>query len=518
MTDGTPAQLPRLTAFLEGDDPRLVKYAIQRICEALETNRDLKVRESAWSLLSRHQNSRHVIVRRWLYKLVGLSRERRFSPWLYQQLRGGETDPEALTWAVAAWFALEPFAPLDQRLRDFGLHGQPFDLAGRFFRASIEPLDKKRESLVLATDDKLPPMWLALLYGTKPHLVRKAVIQELTGHDEPLVTEYAVWSLVWSKRGNYTDTRIGPNQIARHDPQVRRWVYRLMGRDPANLHLYCDLLNERIKEEDDPRGREGLALALGETTPDASLAPVVADWFATEDDVLTRYALEKHMQKVAGQVPCYREALASLPPGLTFASLEDTAEIFERQPMRTSPVPAPRDVRIRESYVMVVDTVGFSKMPETRQYETWFDIRRACANNSAASEVDLNDCCYCNTGDGIIAAFSEPENRFVPLQLALAIATSAQQPDGKTLRIGVHAGPVHWIEMDNGGIELGGDAIIWATRVMEAADGGQVFLSDSYYHNHVRPCLDQLDVARCKLVRGKQTKHGEDLRIYELEP
>src|SRR6266545_2806912 len=96
-----PPTTDELVQLLASGNPRMIKRGLQWICDSIEAgrqvdlNRDLRLGR----LISPLKRSDDVLVRRWLYKLVGLLRAHAWSAWLSAQLAGGEPDRENLTWA-----------------------------------------------------------------------------------------------------------------------------------------------------------------------------------------------------------------------------------------------------------------------------------------------------------------------------------------------------------------------------------------------------------------------------------
>src|SRR6266699_2776039 len=99
----TPPSRSELLSLLGSSDPRLVKRGLQRLCDAAEGGYELKLDRDIelQALISRLRRSPHTLVRRWLYKVIGLSRDPGWVPWLSGQITS-ETDEDNLSWAIAA--------------------------------------------------------------------------------------------------------------------------------------------------------------------------------------------------------------------------------------------------------------------------------------------------------------------------------------------------------------------------------------------------------------------------------
>ena len=506
----------RILEFLGSGEPRLVKHAIQRICEAMEADRRLTLSDATWAAVSPHLFSRDVLVRRWMYKLVGLSGERRFVNWVVERVRD-ETDQENLTWAVAALFAIEPFMSIETRLAQLGLpyRGTPYELSALYFQPYRDPLPTRTQSRAADADDPLGPMWLSLLHARGRGIVMTPMICDLTGHHDPGVSEYAIWALVRSPTAGFADAALGPGDIAGRDAQVRRWLYRLLGKDPKYLFLYADLIIERMGAEPDPRAREGLALGLGTADLDPIVQSAVVEWYAGEADPLVRQALVTHLRHGAARHATYRDALGQIGEDLYLVGSAETDLIFETRSKGMTAIPRIIDADVHRTYLLGLDTVGFSKLTDAQQFAVLRDIYAACEYDEQVRDVPADHAVFLMTGDGVIAGFRGPDQRLLPLQMALRINHSNDTLRKYEMRFGVHAGELRWVVLDNGQYQLVGHAINWTARVMDQASAGQVLVSESYFKDVANPARDYLAAIDFTELSGLTTKHGEAVSVRE---
>src|SRR4051812_22618358 len=100
--------------LLETDDPLLAKRGLQTLCDKLESGISLAAdqRLKILRLVATHRRSADFLVRRWIYKAIGLLRDRNHVPYLLGQFKSGENDIENLSWIVAALAVLIPFGEL----------------------------------------------------------------------------------------------------------------------------------------------------------------------------------------------------------------------------------------------------------------------------------------------------------------------------------------------------------------------------------------------------------------------
>lgn len=98
------------------------------------------------------------------------------------------------------------------------------------------------------------------------------------------------------------------------------------------------------------------------------------------------------------------------------------------------------------------------------------------------------------TGDGLALAFIHTEksnwdfHTIVRLIIRMQMWAVEQTREGYSdisLRVGVHDGIVEYITDINGNVNICGDAINYAQRVMNAADPNQVLFSDETFRGHV---------------------------------
>jgi class 3 adenylate cyclase len=118
------------------------------------------------------------------------------------------------------------------------------------------------------------------------------------------------------------------------------------------------------------------------------------------------------------------------------------------------------------------------------------------------------------TGDGLIVVASGEDNRLLPLRLSLSILERYERTRGKKIRCGVNSGPAHWIELSDGTRQVIGYAVNWAARVMAAAEGNEVLLSDAYYRGIAQPARSELRGIKFEQVEGLRTKKDEPIPAW----
>jgi class 3 adenylate cyclase len=157
--------------------------------------------------------------------------------------------------------------------------------------------------------------------------------------------------------------------------------------------------------------------------------------------------------------------------------------------------------------VLFLDIVEYSKKPVAEQLELKQAFNRALA--TALEQVPQRDRIILDTGDGAAVTFmGDPEDA---LFSALAVRNMASEV---AVRLGVNLGPVRLVKDLNGQMNIIGDGINVAQRVMSFADPGQLLVSRSFYE--VVSCLSR-DYMNLFRHEGSRTdKHVREHEVYSV--
>jgi class 3 adenylate cyclase len=157
--------------------------------------------------------------------------------------------------------------------------------------------------------------------------------------------------------------------------------------------------------------------------------------------------------------------------------------------------------------VLFLDIVEYSKKPVAEQLELKQAFNRALA--TALEQVPQRDRIILDTGDGAAVTFmGDPEDA---LFSALAVRNMASEV---FVRLGVNLGPVRLVKDLNGQMNIIGDGINVAQRVMSFADPGQLLVSRSFYE--VVSCLSR-DYMNLFRHEGSRTdKHVREHEVYSV--
>jgi class 3 adenylate cyclase len=157
--------------------------------------------------------------------------------------------------------------------------------------------------------------------------------------------------------------------------------------------------------------------------------------------------------------------------------------------------------------VLFLDIVEYSKKPVAEQLQLKQEFNRALTK--ALEQVPSRDRIILDTGDGAAVTFmGDPEDA---LFAAMAVRDDAS---GLTVRLGVNLGPVRLIKDLNDQMNIIGDGINVAQRVMSFAAPGQLLVSRSFYE--VVSCLSR-DYANLFHHEGARTdKHVREHDVYSV--
>ncbi|MGE5466323.1 MAG: adenylate/guanylate cyclase domain-containing protein [Ignavibacteria bacterium] len=167
--------------------------------------------------------------------------------------------------------------------------------------------------------------------------------------------------------------------------------------------------------------------------------------------------------------------------------------------------------------VLFLDIVEYSKKPVTEQLA--LKQRFNALLLDAMRHVAAADRIVLDTGDGAAVSFlGNPEDcLFAAMSLRDGItAEGPEQQPALRVRMGINLGPVRLIRDINGQMNIIGDGINVAQRVMSFADPGTILVSRSYYE--VVSCLSQ-DFSRLFQYEGTHTdKHVREHSVYAISP
>src|SRR3954468_7354300 len=157
--------------------------------------------------------------------------------------------------------------------------------------------------------------------------------------------------------------------------------------------------------------------------------------------------------------------------------------------------------------VLFLDIVEYSKKPVSDQLQLKQEFNRLLSK--ALEQVPQRDRIILDTGDGAAVTFmGDPEDA---LFASMAVRDTA---GALTVRLGVNLGPVRLVKDLNAQMNIIGDGINVAQRVMSFARPGQLLVSRSFYE--VVSCLSR-DYANLFHHEGARTdKHVREHDVYSV--
>jgi len=166
--------------------------------------------------------------------------------------------------------------------------------------------------------------------------------------------------------------------------------------------------------------------------------------------------------------------------------------------------------------VVFIDLVEYSKKPFVEQILIKERFNRHLAE--AIKDISLNYRIVLDTGDGAAIGFiGDPEDAlFVAMSLrdALMDDDSEVAPDLK-VRMGINLGPVKILKDINNQMNMIGDGINAAERIMSFSEPGQLLVSRSYYD--IVSCLSQEYAQLFHYQGSRADKHVREHDLYAVE-
>lgn len=165
--------------------------------------------------------------------------------------------------------------------------------------------------------------------------------------------------------------------------------------------------------------------------------------------------------------------------------------------------------------VVFFDIVDYTKYLDSRQIELKQQFNKLLA--SSLVPAGSSDRISLDTGDGAAVGFlqhpTDALESAIHFRNTLMANKCYDYPDLR-VRIGIHLGPVSLVKDVNGQINMLGDGINSAQRVMDVAGKNQIYVSRAYFDFVSSLSEEYGDLFR---YRGAQRdKHGREFQVYEL--
>jgi TolB-like protein/class 3 adenylate cyclase/Tfp pilus assembly protein PilF len=168
--------------------------------------------------------------------------------------------------------------------------------------------------------------------------------------------------------------------------------------------------------------------------------------------------------------------------------------------------------RLEIAYVLFMDIVGYSKLLMDEQSEALHELNRIVHSTAAVQDAEqAGKLVRLPTGDGMALVFTSSVE--APVECALEVSQALRAQPSLPLRMGVHSGPVQYIEDVNGRENVTGAGINIAQRVMDCGDAGHILVS--------KRVADDLATARrwqpyLHDLGDFEVKHGLVISLFNL--
>ncbi|HEY5995120.1 MAG TPA: AsmA-like C-terminal region-containing protein [Gallionellaceae bacterium] len=203
---------------------------------------------------------------------------------------------------------------------------------------------------------------------------------------------------------------------------------------------------------------------------------------------------------------------AELEAGIRPAQTAESRLIAVDPGMISGQHPAPRSMI---ATVLFFDVVGYTKQSVSKQIELKGQFNSLIAGLIAHIDESLR--IILDTGDGAAIGFLQhPEDALdVAMKFRSAVTANNHRnyPELK-VRAGIHLGPVNVMKDVNGQLNMVGDGINDAQRIMSFAGMDQIYVSRAYFDVISRLTADS---ARLFKYNGTQKdKHGREHQVYQV--
>jgi class 3 adenylate cyclase len=167
---------------------------------------------------------------------------------------------------------------------------------------------------------------------------------------------------------------------------------------------------------------------------------------------------------------------------------------------------------LETAHILFMDIVGYSRQTLPEQLRLHEELQAVLRGTTEFQRAEPHGELIClPTGDGAALVFLR--NPLAPVRCALEIAQALDSGPHIRLRMGIHSGLVYQVRDINTNLNVSGEGINTAQRVMDCGDAGHILLS--------RPVAEMLEQvggwAGCIQDLGEcEVKHGARMRVFNL--
>lgn len=298
------------------NETKRIKRALQDVCEAYEAGKRFADPADHRQLIHSFLGSADVLLRRWALKALALIGSPDDTARIVDRLRV-EDDLEAQTWGTAGLLKSAGDRGLKEICAEAKLqNSKALVLASRLY-APTGWISKHADDIrVSLNDDDLTLKWAIFLagYGRAPEELfdprhaNEVFLGELNQHDSAQISEYSVWALCEREEFGVSQLRIPLSEFGKRPENVRKWLYKLVAKAPAEAGLEPEAFSSLWRPEGSVSAREGLASSAAKLGQ--PFAEAVLEWYDAEADVGVRENLLASMAANPEHHAHYQEAVA----------------------------------------------------------------------------------------------------------------------------------------------------------------------------------------------------------------
>ncbi len=211
---------------------------------------------------------------------------------------------------------------------------------------------------------------------------------------------------------------------------------------------------------------------------------------------------------------------AAAETGGPLLSQGDSGKSPVKDSLKVTPLPGGSSVPVAErrtiiATVLFFDIIGYTKQPDKKQLTLKQQFNRLVTGS--LDSLDAGERIILDTGDGAAIGFlqhpTDALESAMHFRAALIANKHCDYPDLR-VRVGIHLGPVSLVKDMNGQINMLGEGINSAQRVMSFAGPDQIYISRAYFEFVSNLSDEYKDLFR---YRGaQQDKHKREHQVYEL--
>jgi class 3 adenylate cyclase len=163
------------------------------------------------------------------------------------------------------------------------------------------------------------------------------------------------------------------------------------------------------------------------------------------------------------------------------------------------------------AHVLFLDVVAFGRLPMDQQVKVISDLQTVVRQAPEVQGRPEDALIRIPTGDGMaLAFFGDPT---LPLRCAQHLTEALRNFPHIKVRMGVNTGPVYRIDNIRQNIDIAGDGIVYAQRVMDCGDAGHILVSRA-----VADMLRRVEQWKDLFhdIGEIPVKHGERIHVFNV--